>query len=846
MKKLWILTAFVAAAALAYSAVPRPVLVIVGYWLRPDYPRWAPSAANRLEGLAAPVDLTQYRDGRWRIAAESPADLYRTHGFLQARDRMFQMDLLRQIAWGRLAEFVGDVPFGSGSALTTDRFNRFIGLGADAKAMFDGMGPEERLALESFADGVNAWIATGVPSFEHRLLEVDVEPWRPEDSLAVFRLMSFGLTHNYSREIRRLVIACAAGIEAAERVWPAQIEFDAYFLPADPSDDRRHMPAPAILPEMREVLASMCPPSAADAWVASVPRATVDTWAFVDWLRQGISSSNNWVVSGALTASGGALLANDPHLPHMNPPLAWGVHLVLPDRESVGLTLVGLPHVVFGHNFEVAWGATTNNVDLQDLYVLKPVLGGAEASIEDASSYEYDGTARAFDVRTETFRVRGAADVVAQVRFSIHGPLLNDLEPFLRGRIPLTALRGIPVGDAKDARAVERAGRAHDAGSFVDAIQDFDSACQSWVYADRRGRIGFVSPCRVPIRRGWQGTFPVPGWSSRYEWDGWIPKQSLPAAADPERGWLATANNQPLPRDRFFTTYNNDASPPSRYLRIEAGLDGQSQLDIQRMAALQLDTTLPHWRDVRSEVLGSLCAAPRTGDDGPAWRALCSWDGNLRADSVAATVFMLFQHALLDRALADDLPGGADGELWGWLQSIPHIETNVDWLWYRAGADPVWDDVTTAVRETRDDTVSAAFADGVRAGIARYGKDVGSWAWGEVRPFELRHPLAGASAMLAHMLNSAPLPGVGAPETVFKNQFIRKDRTTMHPGIGPVLRFIVDMDDPSAGGFALAGGQSGWPYSPHYADLLEPWMANELLPMTPPLAGEELQVRLVP
>lgn len=845
MKRTWIALAAIALALVLISAVPRPLWVIGAYWLAPDYPRFKAGEAVPLAGLGTAVDVALYPDGRYRIAAETPADLYRAHGYLQARDRMFQMDLLRHIAQGRLAEMVGDVPFGSGTSLTTDRFNRFVGLAAEAEAIVAALDGEQRGYLDAFAHGVNAWIDTEARSFEHRLLEFDVEPWRAQDSLAIFRLMSFGLTHNYSREVRRLVIACAAGIDGAERVWPSQIEFEPYFLPPEHLGAQRHTPPEAIVPEMRAELESLCP-RAGDALAVDRPiQRALPSLAFADWLRQGISSSNNWVVGPSRSASGGALLANDPHLPHMNPPVAWGVHLVLPDRESVGFTLPGLPHVVFGHNFHVAWGATTNNVDLQDLYVLMPALAGDGLS-EDALGYVYDGEVRRFEVRTETFRVRGGEEVVASVRFSHHGPVLNDLDPFLRGRIPLTTLRGIPIGDSGDARAVERAGRARDAGEFVAAIQDFDTACQSWVYADSAGSFGFVSPCRVPIRRGWQGTFPVPGWLSRYEWDGWVAKDELPASPDPQRGWVATANNQPLPRNRYFTTYNNDASPPSRYVRIAAGLSGPDRLDRSAMARLQLDTVLPHWPRVHTTFLGAACAAEQTGPAAEAQRHLCNWDGDLAPDSVGATVFVLFQHALLDRALADDLPGGATGALWHWLQSIPHIETNIDWLWERSEADPVWDDRHTAAVETRADIVALALADAVRTGIEQYGARVDAWIWGDVRPFDLRHPLAGASSVLAAVLNSAPLRGRGAPETVFKNQFIRSDRSAMHPGIGPVLRFAVDMADPAAGGFALAGGQSGWPLSPHYADLLDAWMDNEMLPMTPPLGGDAPRLQLIP
>lgn len=835
MKRIAIVVVLVAGLLAAVLLLTHPVRVLLLYAVAPDAPRFGDGDSVVVPGLAEAVSVTQYPDGRFRIAARTETDLYHTVGYLQARDRMFQMDLLRHVAWGRLSEFVGDVAFGLGTSLDSDRFNRFLGLGAQAQAMIDTLDAGQRAPLDAFAAGVNAWIAEERPSVEHRLLEIGVEPWRAVDSLAVFRLLSFGLTHNYTREVRRLLLACAGGIDTVERVWPTGIDFDAVFLPPEDVGDEGFPVPPGIVPEMRAALAELCPPPAAAAAAprAAAQAAPVESLAFVDLLRQGMSTSNNWVVAGSRTAGGAPLLANDPHLPHMNPPVTWGMHLVLPDREVVGFTLAGLPLVVFGHNFHVAWGATTNNVDLQDLYVEKPVRAESAAFEMDATDYEHDGRSLPFELREETFRVRGGPDVVSTVRFSIHGPLLNDLDPFLKDRIPLTALRSVPVENFGDARAVERAGRARTADELVAALQGYDSACQSWVYADRAGSTGFVSPCRVPVRRGWQGTFPVPGWTSRYEWDGWIAKEDLPSSRDPKRGWLATANNRALPQARFFTTYNSDPSPPDRYLRIAARLEGHATADADDFAALQRDTTAASWPAIRAGALELLCTIPMMGDKGAAQAALCDWDGDFAPESVGATLFVLVENAMLDASLAAHVPGGATGELWSYLQAIAHIETLVSWQWGRDPNDVVWDDPASAPVETRDDVVARAFSVAVATGVARFGRDVATWRWGEIRPFELRHPLGGASAVLAALFNSAPLPGRGAPETVFKNQFLRRDRESMHAGFGPVFRMVVDLGAPRAAQFSLAGGQSGWPRSAHYGDLLEGWMRNEMRPMTP-------------
>ncbi len=842
-----ILAALLIITAGVYAFTPAPIVALLRYWLRPDYPRFTQGEHLALSGLSETVEVHRYTDGRYRISARNESDLYRVEGYLQARDRLFQMDLLRHIAQGRLAEMVGEVHFGRGTTLDLDRFNRFMEFAPHAQQILTEMPSEQQMQLESFAAGVNAWIESGQRSLEHRLLQAEVEPWKPVDSLTVLRLLLFGLTHNYTREAQRLLIACDAGLNAMERIWPTEIEFGPVFLPPEDVPTEQFPIPPAVVPEIRASLDSLCPkggtrgPAARDASVASSVsplwgRVPIQIAGTLFLLRDGLQASNNWVVAGSRTRSGLPILANDPHLPHMSPPIVWGVHQVLPDRQVVGFTFPGLHAVVFGHNFSVAWGGTVNNVDLQDLYVEKLAPRSDDPTMRDDEAYLYDGEARRFEVRRERFLVRGGEPVTSTVRYSIHGPVLNDLDPFLRDRIPVTTLRSTPTKGTRDGIALELMLQARNASQFLEAVEHFDTACTSWVFADTEGEIGFVSPCRVPIRGYWQGTFPVPGWLSRYEWKGFVRKEELPRSLNPRRGWLTTSNNRALPRDRYPTTYNSDPSPPSRYLRISASLREMEDATVADMAGLQLDTRLPYWPGVRSEVLARLCATEGevgVGDLSIARQSLCTWDGDLSADSVGGTIFTLLLHALIDRALADELSDGPEGALWEYVQSIPHIETNVDWIWQRGADDPVWDDVRTDAVESRDDIVRLAFRDAVALGVERFGDEISEWRWGEVRPFEIRHPLAWGNPFLARVLNSPRLPGVGAPETVFKNQFLRADRKEMHPAVGPVFRMVVDMAAPSAAGFTLAGGQSGWPRSPHYADLVEEWTRNEMRPLTP-------------
>ncbi len=810
---------------------------LLGYSLFPDYPDAPETAEYRLPGISSPVTVTLRDDGLYRIAAENEADLFYVQGYLQARDRLFQMDFIRRMAEGRLSEVLGNQSMGDKTTVDLDVFNRFMGFSEQAEALYAAMGPDERVALDAFADGVNAWIATGERTLEHRLLDATMRPWRATDSLTIFRVLMFGLTHNYTRELRRLVIACASGIDAMERVWPSAIEFGPYFLPTEALGEGEYTLPPAVVPEMRDELAALCPDGAGKSTLAQ--NDNLELYNPLQLLQGGIQSSNNWVVAGSRTASGKPLLANDPHLPQLNPPIVWGITQALPETEVSGFTIVGVPLAFVGHNFHVAWGSTINNVDLQDLYVQKP------ARLSDGTDgYAYDGTAVAWERRTERIHVKGEKPVEVTVRFSKHGPLLNDLDPFLRDRIPLTALHSVNLDDTNDARALRKAAYAKNAREYVEAMQDFDSACISWVFADTSGDIGFTSPCRVPVRPSHLGTFPVPGWTSAYEWTGVYDKAQLPRVMNPEQGWIATANNRSLPSSRFATPYNNDPSPPNRYVRIADRLNEKPTLTLEDMSAIQMDTGLSYGPALVAEFRDVLCGrsfgSPITDT---AAGHLCEWNADASADSVGATLFALLTHAVLDRAMADDLPGGAEGELWKFVQSIPHFETNVDWLWTRAAIDPVWDDVRTPKVENRAMILRAAFEDAVGVARERYGDDPAAWKWGTVRPFVLQHPFGGKGGILGSVFNADALAGTGAPETVFKNQYLRSDRARMHVMAGPSLRFAADLSDLHKSRFSLAGGESGWPGSPHYADLTQEWMEGKTRALSP--RPEETKVKAV-
>ncbi len=826
------------------------VTSFLSYALWPNYPIFSDGEHVVLSGLKADVEVTRRPDGMWRVKAQGERqgelDGLRVLGYLQARDRMGQLDIFRHLARGEMAALVGDRAFGDKRSLDLDRLNRFLGFRRDSHRLYEAASEAEKAAIDAFVTGINDWISERHLSLEHRLLGVsEVRPWTVDDSMAIYLMVMHSLSSNADREIRRLAIACSAGLEAMERIWPSDIEDSVYALPEENLAGRFAVP-PGVVPEMARELPELCGRGGSRS-VASAGDVMDDGFlrmstAF-DTMRAGWSASNNWAVSGNHTKSGKPVLSTDPHLPQMNPPMLWGFDFEVPEYRIAGFTLPGLYRVVFGHNGSVAWGATTNHVDRQDLVVHR----SRDAIVGETivGGYEVDGRFEQFDVRTEVFEVRGGDPIEQTVRFTRDGPLLNDLSDDVADILPLVALRVTPPGRGGDLAGAGALTRARTTADFATAIDQLDLGCSSWIAADTAGSIAYRSPCLVPIREGWRGTFPIPGWTSRYTWRGYYPKTALPQSFDPDRGWLATANNLIAPAGRVPTTYNNDVSAPARFERIVERLeDSFGSIDVESSAAIQLDRIDRTWQRIRPDLEQGLCGADAGGPVlREARRSLCAWDGEMSPESVAATVYTLMTNAMLDIAMADELPDGANGEVWKFVSSLSQFEAAAQWLWAQPPDAAVWDDVRTEAVESRREILERALAEGVATATEAYGASVPEWRWGEVRPFVLGHLFAGDGGALGWLMNSQPLSVGGGNETVFKHQFARAHRDGLKVEIGPVIRITIDMNDPWSARFAMAGGQSGWPRSPYYGNLLEDWASGETRRLTPEPSDADVRVR---
>jgi penicillin amidase len=728
-------------------------------------------------GLAAPVRIVRDAAAVPHVAAGSEADAYLAMGFLHGQDRLWQMEFHRRLARGRLAEVLGP------AALPFDRFFRTLGLARRAEAAAAGLDPEARRLLETYARGVDAAVARfgRVLPPEFLALRHRPEPWRPADSILFQKLMALDLSLNWRDELLRARLLQRLGPERLKELWPGSSPGDPVTLSALAGLDLERLTA---------VLPAAPPPGL---------------------------GSNVWVADGARTASGRPLLANDPHLRLQMPGHWYLAQLEAPGLGVIGATLPSLPFVVLGRSRDIAWGFTNTGSDTQDLFVER-------VDPADPGRYLTPGGSAPFLRREETIAVRGRAPETLAVRETRHGPVISDLVPTageVAGEGRVLALAWTQLRDEDTTMAAGFAlGRARDWPGFVAAVERYQGAQQNMAYADRSGLIGMISPGVVPVRRGGDGTLPVPGWTGEYDWTGTIPASELPRETAPARGLLVNANNRLV--DGAYPHFLTQAwEPPLRAERLESLLGDARGLDAERMAAVQLDVG-----SMLAESFLPWLLEARPADAAPPdlFAAMAGWDWRMAADRPEPLLFAAWYKALAEAVYADEL-----GPLFPAFRGI-----RAEFMRHVRETAPAWcDDVRTPEPEDCADASGRALAAARRELGERYGTDWRRWRWGEAHPAVLGHAPFEEMPLLRPFF-SLVLPVGGDSSTVnVAHVGSARPELPFAAVAAATYRAVYDLADPEDGGrWVAAGGQSGHPLSPHYRDLARLWQAGRYLPMS--------------
>lgn len=772
------------------------VLAAIGgyFWLRTSLPKQDEKVA--VAGLSASVEVLRDEHGVPHIFARTQEDATFALGFVHAQDRLWQMEAMRRLGRGRLAEVVGS------RAVGTDRYMRTLGLYRLAQAQFARAPEKVQRLLQAYADGVNALLAHrdgAALAPEFVALSLTPEPWQPADSVLWGPLMAWRLGTNRHQELLRARLGRALGAERMAELWP---------------------PYPAGAPVTMAALDRLSREVDLEAILAADPA----------WLGTPVGASNIWAVTGAKTASGKPLLANDPHLPFSIPGTWYLARIVTPGLSLTGATAPGVPFVVLGHNDRIAWGMTTANADIEDLYV---------ELVDPNNPQRYlvpGGGSQPFTTRDEVIAVRGGEDVHVTVRSTRHGPVISDVMnrdvdlpiqaaatrsvdhsedhtvapagPRQPASAPILALAASYLREDDQAvSAIFALNRAQDWPTFNEALAGFHVTPQNVFYADVDGNIGFVTPGRIPIRRNGHGFVPSAGWTGETDWTGFIPYDRMPRALNPPSGRLINANNKLVPDD-YTWFISNDWEDPYRAERIARQLDGMKTHSLAAMTELQMDSVSLMARHLLPKMLRGLPTELPQAASG-----LRSWHGEMERSRKEPLIFEAWLRALGRAVYGDEL--GADlARYWGHRPGFLDKVLKTDSVWC--------DDVTTPARETCADCLRAS----LERALADLETELGApdeWSWGKVHRARFDHRLFGAIPIL-RTLADRKIPQDGGYYTINRGaNYLGSSDDPFASIHGAGYRAVYDLSDLAHSRFMVVPGQSGNPLSTHYDDLIEDW-----------------------
>ncbi len=754
------------------------IVLAAGYlWLRGSLPDL--DGEVRLAGLNGEVEVIRDDYAIPHIFADSITDAAFAIGFVHAQDRLWQMELQRRIGSGRLSEIFG------AQSLDFDRFLRTLGVYRSAERNFDNLNDETKAIYKAYAAGVNSYLSMreGPLPLEFLLISHEPEPWRPADSLVWLKMMAWDLGGNAIDEALRARMAQFLEPKQIAELWPDYPEDGPAVLESALPPDLPWKSLAAVLPT---------PPT------------------------EGLGS-NNWVVSGAHTASGSALLANDPHLKLQIPSLWYLAHLNAPGLDIAGATLPGLPMPILGRTQNFAWGFTNTNPDVQDLFIerLDP---------DDSSKYLSPDGSLPFETRREIINVKDGEVVALKVRETRHGPVISDIAldygAFAdSGHVIAFAWTALDDED-RSAQASVAIGLVEDWNGFTATLRHLNAPQQNILFADIHGNIGYIAPARVPIRRTGIGWIPSEGWTGEADWVDTIPYSDLPRMFNPSSGKIVTANNKVVgPYYPYFIT--RDWSPPHRARRIAALLEERDDHDVDSFAAIQADIVslapkilLPHLLEVTPAGVGRANLA---------LIRLAAWDHVMAADQPEPLIYMAWLRELMIGIFKDELGNEVFDDYFRIRESSLYLAMTPGSAWC--------DDIATAATEDCAHAAGRALERATNFLAKRYGEDIDGWKWSKAHYAYSAHDVFNRLPLVGELFE-VRLPNGGAHNTVNAAGFnVREVETPFVQNHGPTYRAIYDLDPLGQSYFIQNTGQSGNPLSSHYRDFAQLWRDGRYVPI---------------
>ena len=743
----------------------------------------------KLPGLSAPVKVLRDELGIPYIFAANTPDLLRAQGFITAQHRLMQMELFRATWRGELAATFGP------DALPSDIRMRVLGIRRNGERHAPKLAPASREFLQHYADGINAYVERypGEHPIELKAAGLVPRPWSVADLVTLVHFVHYTHSTNFKAEVVAQKLIDKLGLDKAQQIFPLTLN-----------------------PDVPERVAAGDPAARSD-WA----RLDID-WQHLSVTPESLNhqglGSNNWAVGPSRSASGKAMVVNDPHLDNRILPGTWHpVGLFAPGIQAVGAALPGMPGILVGRTQHVAFGVTNAYGDVQDLYIesLDPA---------DPNRYLDAGRSLPFEVVNESIRIKdkaaegGIREQPLKLRYTKRGPVISDHPGLGPAGDKLLVLRSTDAEVLAPVIGIEGLLTAPDAAAFDRELQKIDLMMFNFVFADDQGSIAHRATGAVPIRAGADGGFPrLPPKDGSDDWTGFIPKERMPGMLNPARAWVGTANHDTR-GPGFPWYYTNYVAPNYRYTRIGQVLGNASKMTVDDHWKLMRDD-----RNLQSDVLRGPIVAALKGDAAQAdlVALLEKWDGVDRADQAAPLVYQAMYREIALGTFGDEL--GEDTTLdmlstwYFWQQRFDTLVATPESPWF--------DDARTADRrETLADVIRAA-APRARAQIeAAQGKDAAAWRWGKAHTLRFVSPLRRSGAG-QELVGGFTIERPGSGETL--NRGVYDFKKPYDVNFFASMQLVVDFGDPEKIEAVLAGGVSERHFQPHQNDQAKLWAAGQ-------------------
>ncbi len=768
---------------LSVSMGPAPPL---GPFLNPNTGFWANAVTGESQSHSLSLRSDELRDSvkvyfdEYRIPhifARNDHDLYFAQGYITARDRLWQMEFQTYAAAGRLSEFLGL------RTVQYDRYQRRIGMGYAAEQALEGINKNEKTkeAIEAYAAGVNAWIEQLSPKdypLEYKIMNYEPGEWTPLKSALLFKNMTYTLAGRNS-DLRMSNTRAYLGESFISEV-----------MDLDPSWNDPTIPAGT--------------PWEFEAMEVQKPKSNFQPSIAEDlqpYQPDPMNGSNNWAVSGSKTRSGYPILANDPHLNMTLPSIWYTLQLHSPNVNAMGATLPGAPSVIIGFNEDVAWGTTNVGADVWDWYEI-------EFRDSTLAEYRYDGEWRETEKRIEEIKVKDAETIIDTVYYTHHGPVVQDFSgEALRSGIPkFHAMRWIAYEESNEVNYFMKINKAKNYEDYRDALRDFKSPAQNWVFADKKD-IALTVTGQYPLKWENQGRFISDGSDPLYDWQGWVPFEQIPSIKNPSRGFVSSANQDPTAPDYPYYL-DDDFAPFERGKRINDRLAAMKQITKEDMQELQLDNYSYHAAKVLPMMLKVLHTDTLSGSGPQSVTLLEEWNYHNNSREIAPSIFKFWWDALYREIWSDEYNSVDAGMSWPERDQVAYLVLNRPEL-------PWYDNINTDDKETLEILINRAFYLATKRLEDEYGSIGDNWQWGYVSDTDIGH--------------LAQLPGMG-----IQNLFTSGGAESVNAirgSHGPSWRMVVELGPEIRAHGIYPGGQSGNPGSPYYDNMIGDWNEGELYPL---------------